>query len=157
TITASSRLTRPWPRRSRLPSATPPDTSPVGSKPRRRPARTPPTKAQIPMFSPFHEGERAVQERVGVRDEADQVGRIVGNALGPPLRVFIRRQRLAILAGLDGDGNVWASPLTGPPGFLHALDDQTVQIEAPLPPGDPLAESARDHALVGLLVIDLAN
>jgi predicted pyridoxine 5'-phosphate oxidase superfamily flavin-nucleotide-binding protein len=109
------------------------------------------------MASPFHEGERAVQARVGVLDEAAQVGRIVDGSIAPAIRVFIRRQRLAVLAGLDAAGNVWASPLTGSPGFISALDPHTIQIEAPLPPFDPLAESVRDSAPVGLLIIDLAN
>jgi uncharacterized protein len=109
------------------------------------------------MFSPFHEGERAVQARVGVREAAEQVGRIVGGSMPPAVRVFIHRQQFAILAGLDAAGNVWASPLAGAPGFISAPDPHTVQIEAPLPPHEPLAGSVRDGAQVGLLVIDLAN
>src|SRR5204862_4315327 len=55
------------------------------------------------------------------------------------------------------DGNVWASPLTGRPGFAHALDPRTVQVDAPIPPGDPLADDLGPGAQVGLLIIDLAH
>jgi len=109
------------------------------------------------MASPFHAGERAVQTRVGVRAEADQVGRIIGGAIPPAVQAFLLRQRLVIVACIDADGNVWASPLAGRPGFIYALDPHTVQIDAQLPPGDPIGESLHAGAPVGLLIIDLAN
>jgi predicted pyridoxine 5'-phosphate oxidase superfamily flavin-nucleotide-binding protein len=109
------------------------------------------------MDSPFHAGERAVQDRVGVRALADQVGRIVGGAIPPAVRLFLQRQRLVILASADADGSIWASPLAGQPGFAHALDPHTVQIDAQLPTGDPVTASLHAGAPVGLLIIDLAN
>jgi predicted pyridoxine 5'-phosphate oxidase superfamily flavin-nucleotide-binding protein len=96
------------------------------------------------MTSPFHPGEREVQRRAGVADEARAVGRIIGNTLTPAMARFLARQRLAVAATLDDRGRPWASPLTGVPGFITTLDTRHLHI-------------AGSHAIagdVGLLVLD---
>jgi predicted pyridoxine 5'-phosphate oxidase superfamily flavin-nucleotide-binding protein len=107
--------------------------------------------------SPFHDGERAVQDRVGVRAKADQLSGIIGEAMPPAVRLFLSRQRLVVVASIDADGNVWASLWSGRPGFVRALDARTVQVSAYLPHGDPIAACLHAGVPVGLLVIDLAH
>ena len=102
----------------------------------------------------FHSGERAVQRRAGVADEARAVGRGIGRTLTPPVARFLARQRLAVAASLDGEGRVWASLLTGPAGFLSATDPGRLSIAAPPIPGDPLGPNLAARSDVGLLVID---
>jgi predicted pyridoxine 5'-phosphate oxidase superfamily flavin-nucleotide-binding protein len=56
------------------------------------------------------------------------------------------------------DGRVWASQLIGEPGFVRALDERTVRIDATPFPGDPLAEVLQGAGTqVGMLAIDLAT
>ncbi len=103
----------------------------------------------------FHEGERAVQARVGVEAESRGLGRGITRSIPPGAEPFLESQRIAILAGVDDAGNVWASLVTGNPGFITAPDAETLRLAAGLPDADPLHDAlARDRA-VGVLVLDL--
>jgi predicted pyridoxine 5'-phosphate oxidase superfamily flavin-nucleotide-binding protein len=64
---------------------------------------------------------------------------------------------LAVAASRDEAGRVWASLLTGPPGFVRAVDEQLVLVGAQPRPGDPLAGNLGHRPDLGLLVIDLAT
>ena len=115
------------------------------------------------MKSVFHEGEREIQKRAGVAEMASRLANGIHSELPPVAREFIQLQPMAIIASMEGNGAVWASVLTGEPGFLRAEEDQTVIVHAEPLPGDPLkqilaslAQNSR-HARVGLLVIDLAT
>src|ERR1700720_1667733 len=102
----------------------------------------------------FHEGERAVQRRVGVAAEAKGLGRGISRDIPPGAQPFLEAQRIAILAGVDDSGRVWASPVTGKPGFITAPNPGRLRLAAGLPDADPLSESlARDRPL-GVLVLD---
>jgi uncharacterized protein len=102
----------------------------------------------------FHSGERDVQRRAGVADEARAVGRGIGRTLTPPVARFLGRQRLAVAASLDAEGRVWASLLTGPAGFLSAADPSRLHVGAQPIPGDPLGPNLAQRPDLGLLVLD---
>jgi uncharacterized protein len=102
----------------------------------------------------FHSGEREVQRRAGVADEARAVGRGVGRTVTPPVERFLARQRLAVAASLDGEGRVWASLLAGPAGFLSAADPGHLRLAVWPIPGDPLTANLAARPELGLLVID---
>ena len=102
----------------------------------------------------FHAGERQVQARVGVEAESHALGRGISQAIPAGAERFLEGQRIAVLAGVDGSGRVWASLVTGSPGFITAPDPRTLRLAASLPGGDPLeAGLGRDSAL-GVLVLD---
>jgi predicted pyridoxine 5'-phosphate oxidase superfamily flavin-nucleotide-binding protein len=67
---------------------------------------------------------------------------------------FLSSQRLAVLSAADREGRVWASLLTGGPGFMTAITETRLGLDAAPAPSDPLAEHVRDGMLVGLLLID---
>jgi len=102
----------------------------------------------------FHSGERDVQRRAGVADEASAVGRIIGRTVSPSAARFLSRQRLAVAASLDAEGRVWASLLAGPTGFLSAADAGRLFVTAQPIPGDPLGPNLAVRPALGLLVID---
>jgi len=52
---------------------------------------------------------------------------------------------------------VWASVLSGAPGFVRAEDERTLRIDAQSPPGDPLDENLKVNDQVGVLVIEPAT
>jgi predicted pyridoxine 5'-phosphate oxidase superfamily flavin-nucleotide-binding protein len=106
---------------------------------------------------PFHAGELAVQARAGVAEEAERVGRIIGDALPSAFHPFLAEQRMAIAASVDDADRVWASLLTGSPGFLRALDEELVLIEGGVAPQDPLLRNLAAKPALGLLAIDLAR
>src|SRR3954452_10862026 len=70
-------------------------------------------RRDIPTDMGFHSGERAVQRRAGVEEDARAVGRGIGRTLTPAIARFLARQRLAVAASLDDRGRVWASLLAG--------------------------------------------
>ena len=112
----------------------------------------------------YHEGELAVQERAGVRDMAARIGRGIHALIPPAAAAFLRERRLVFLGAADAAGRPWAAALSGPAGFVQALDAQAVRIAAAPARGDPFGEvveaaprgdAARGTGmLVGLLAID---
>ena len=105
----------------------------------------------------YHAGELAVQARAGVSESASRIGRGIHDFLPPLAQGFLEDQRLAVGASVGAEGSVWASLLTGPPGFLQAIDDRTVRV-TPLPvPGDALRERIRVNPSFGMVAIDFAK
>ena len=102
----------------------------------------------------FHAGERAVQSRAGVADEAGHLGRGISSAIPDAARPFLASQRIAVLAGIDPSGRVWASLVTGPPGVIAASSPRTLRLAAELPDADPLSEGLTRGRPLGVLVID---
>ena len=102
----------------------------------------------------FHDGERAVQRRVGVVAEARSLGRGISAAIPPGATSFLAAQRLAALAGVDERGRVWASLVMGDPGFITAPDPGTLRIAARLAAGDPLRDAIAQGAPIGVVVLD---
>jgi uncharacterized protein len=104
----------------------------------------------------FHSGEVDVQAHLGVRGEAERVGRIIGSEIPLAVWPFLREQRTAIVGSVDDEGRPWASLLTGPSGFVEAADSDLLRIAAAPVPGDPLAANLRARPELGVLLIDLA-
>ena len=105
----------------------------------------------------FHRGELAVQERVGVRQQAAKIGGSIHRAVPPAAGVFLEQRRFVVLATADPNGRAWASILTGSPGFASAPHPLEVRIHASPAPGDPLDENLETSRFAGLLAIDLAT
>src|SRR5438045_9016193 len=109
------------------------------------------------MAPSFHPGELAVQSRAGVRDQAAKIGTGIRAEIPPVAWGFLLGQRLAVAASVSANGRVWASLLTGKPGFLEPVDERRLRIHARPLAGDPLAENLHDGADLGILVLDLPN
>jgi predicted pyridoxine 5'-phosphate oxidase superfamily flavin-nucleotide-binding protein len=107
--------------------------------------------------TPYHPGELRIQRRVDVSEDAARVGRIIGGTLTAPVRQFLAERETAIAASLDGAGQVWASLLTGPPGFLRAWSDDLLLIEGTPGTAVELTENLSHRPELGLLAIDLAH
>ncbi|BCM90825.1 hypothetical protein IAD21_02687 [Abditibacteriota bacterium] len=105
----------------------------------------------------FHAGEIEMQERAGVRGMAERVGGGIRAFMPPAAQEFLLAQPFVVVAGKDSDGRVWASLLSGEPGFAHALDEGTLLLDVPLPEGDPLRESLQKGSLVGMIALEPAT
>ena len=105
----------------------------------------------------FHEGERLIQHQAGVVEAADHVGKIIRETMPQAVQAFLRVQVFAVSSTTSKEGRVWASLLTGQPGFLRATDERTLEIDGIAPDSDPLWENVRQHPEMGLLVIDFAT
>ncbi|MEV5880577.1 pyridoxamine 5'-phosphate oxidase family protein [Streptomyces sp. NPDC052101] len=77
----------------------------------------------------YHEGSLALQERLGVRERADHVGRSLGQDIKPVAAAFLELQPLLIVGAADpGTGRVWTSALTGTPGFVRATGPRQMSV-----------------------------
>ncbi|MEW5977866.1 MAG: pyridoxamine 5'-phosphate oxidase family protein [Acidobacteriota bacterium] len=105
----------------------------------------------------FHAGELDVQSRAGVRDLAGRVARSIQPFLPSVAQEFLRRQVLAVVASLDSTGKVWASALTGPPGFIEVPDSRSVKLNVSPVRADPLVGNLAVNDQVGLIAIEFAS
>src|SRR5260370_12055983 len=94
----------------------------------------------------FHRGELAVQERAGVRDIAQDVGEGIADHLPPGASEFLERRQMAVLGTVDSHGSVWASVVTGDPGFIETVDDRTLSIATHLTSITPLVPNLATQA-----------
>ncbi|MEU8247923.1 pyridoxamine 5'-phosphate oxidase family protein [Nonomuraea sp. NPDC048916] len=104
----------------------------------------------------FHEGERAVRRRAGLTvDGWGSAG--VGNVIPPVAAEFLSRQPMMVIAAAGDSGAVWASVLTGPPGFITTPDDRTIIADGLPGDGDPLAGRFATERDIGMLAIEPAS
>ncbi|MFE1881808.1 pyridoxamine 5'-phosphate oxidase family protein [Streptomyces diastatochromogenes] len=79
----------------------------------------------------YHAGSLAVQELMGVRDRADHVGRSLGQDIKPIAAAFLELQPLLVVGAADPEtGRMWASALTGAPGFVRATGPRQMSVVA---------------------------
>jgi uncharacterized protein len=105
----------------------------------------------------FHSGEIAVQKRAGVRDIAEDVGEGIADHLPLGASEFLERRQMAVLGTVDNRGNVWASVVTGDPGFIETVDDRTLKIAAPISSSDPLSRDLATERHVALFAPDFVS
>ncbi|MFF3678028.1 pyridoxamine 5'-phosphate oxidase family protein [Streptomyces sp. NPDC002120] len=107
------------------------------------------------MSGAYHAGALAVQERVGVRELAEHVGRSIGTGIRDVAAAFLGLQPHLVVGAADASGRMWASLLTGPPGFVRATGPDRITVTGGLPAGDPLAGAlATDGTRVGTIALD---
>ncbi|GGV32706.1 hypothetical protein GCM10010277_17380 [Streptomyces longisporoflavus] len=103
----------------------------------------------------YHHGSRAVQDLVGVRESADHVGRSVGDGIRPVVAAFLEQRPMLVIGGADPAGAVWASLLTGEPGFVRATGPHQISVAGGPLRTDPLASTlAAEGARVGTIALD---
>ncbi|MEU5851359.1 pyridoxamine 5'-phosphate oxidase family protein [Saccharopolyspora shandongensis] len=111
----------------------------------------------------YHEGERAAQRRAGLLDQGTFSSRAVHAELPHVAREFLAQQVMLVLGAADASGRMWASMLTGKPGFLRAEDDTTLIVAAKPVEGDPLSARLAVPTLgdqrvqVGMIAIEPAT
>jgi uncharacterized protein len=109
------------------------------------------------MTSSYHAGELSVQRQAGVEEQARRIGQGIKATIPPAAQAFLQQQPMVLVGSIDTVGQVWASLLTGAPGFLMPIDQRTLRITATPIFGDPLRDNLHDQAQLGLLAIDLAT
>ncbi|WP_329117327.1 pyridoxamine 5'-phosphate oxidase family protein [Streptomyces sp. NBC_01465] len=86
----------------------------------------------------YHQGSLTVQDRVGVRAQAEHVGRSIGQGIKPVAAAFLGLQPMLVIGAADGAGRIWASLLTGRPGFVRATGPRSISVTGGPHEGDPL-------------------
>lgn len=113
------------------------------------------TSATPSPASPWHAGERAMQDSVGAAERMDLTGRKLLRPLLPDQhRAFYPLLPFVLLGSVDAQGDAWATVRAGAPGFLHSPDPQTLHVAAGPDPADPAQPGLGDGQAVGLLGLD---
>lgn len=108
--------------------------------------------------SPFHAGELAIHERLGIKARMDRQGRhMIREYLTQQHQEFFAQLSYVIVGTADKSGDLWTSILTGKPGFMTASSDKLLQVTANPLHGDPLTENLVVNANIGLLGIELSD
>lgn len=103
----------------------------------------------------FHAGERAMQQRAGVADRMAEVGpRVIRDTMAQAHRVFFAQLPFVVAGTVDAAGQPWASVLAAAPGFMHSPDPRTLRLQAAALAGDPLQDTLRTGAPIGLLGLE---
>lgn len=106
----------------------------------------------------FHAGERALQLQTGAADRLASLGpQVIRPAMPEQHQRFFEGLPFVVVAGLDGAGQPWASPLAGAPGFVAAPAADRLVLHAAFAPMDPLVSAWHPGAPFGLLGIDFAT
>ena len=69
--------------------------------------------------SPYHAGERQVQQRLGEAPTADRHAAAIRPTIPAGVAGQLARQPLVLVSSLDADGRVWTSAVQGVPGFAR--------------------------------------
>lgn len=98
--------------------------------------------------SPFHAGELAVQQRVGMRERIAAAGSAgVRDHMPEQHRQFFGELPFFFIGALDEAGQPWATMLAADPGFIDTPDARTLRVAGGMLAGDPLQGRLRigDH------------
>lgn len=115
---------------------------------------TPPLPGWPHPESPFHEGEQAIQRRLGITEKMEASGRrVIRDYMPEQHREFFAQLPFVLIGSVDADGQPWASVAYGEPGFLSTPDPRQLDVRGHLPHADPLHETLAQGAALGLLGI----
>lgn len=104
----------------------------------------------------FHDGELTVQQRAGVRADAERLtGMLAPAELRGGIVGFLADRTFAVITARDDAGSLWSSPLNGDSGFLTVTSPTTLRIRTNVAHGDPL-DAAPASQSVGLVVMEFA-
>lgn len=107
---------------------------------------------------PFHDGELAIQERLGVREKLEPQGRrAIRRYIPQQHRDFYPLLPYVFIGSVDAEGQPWASMLTGDPGFLSTPDEHILRIQALPQAPDRLATTLHEGAEIAALGVDFTT
>lgn len=112
---------------------------------------------EVSASSPFHEGEIALQERLGQRDVERWARRGIRPFMPEQHRTFFEAQPFLVASARDAGGRPWATLLAGGDGFVSSPDPESLSVAALPVSGDALEEAFQGDTEIGLLGIELAT
>lgn len=107
--------------------------------------------------SPFHAGERSVQDRAGTRARMEVAGpRLIRDHMPDQHRELFEKLPWLIAGAVDAGGQPWAAVLAGTPGFVTTTP-QRMCIAALPHTSDPVCRALTPGGAIGLLGIELST
>lgn len=106
--------------------------------------------------SPWHAGEKTLQEKAGVAERMEAFGqKVIRDYMPDQHRIFYHQLPFMVAASVDALGRPWATLLEGPEGFVSSPDPRQLTIDTQLPADDPATPGLAAGQAVGLLGIEL--
>ena len=104
----------------------------------------------------WHAGEKLLQQKLGVADKMEAVGRrVVRDFMPDQHRAFYAQLPFIVLGSVDAEGDAWATFLEGRPGFMASPSPTVLDIQARPSAQDPAAAGMVAGAPAGLLGMEL--
>lgn len=116
---------------------------------------------QLPSHrqSPWHAGERQLQEKVGVAERMEVLGqKVIRDYMPDQHREFYHQLPFMIAGAVDGAGQPWATLIEGEEGFITSPDPRRLSFDLAamaLDPLDPATSGLGSGEAIGLLGIEL--
>lgn len=116
---------------------------------------------QLPSHrqSPWHAGERQLQEKVGVGERMEVLGqKVIRDYMPDQHREFYHQLPFMIAGAVDGAGQPWATLIEGEEGFVTSPDPRRLSFDLAamaLDPLDPASSGLDAGDAIGLLGIEL--
>lgn len=116
---------------------------------------------QLPSHrqSPWHAGERQLQEKVGVGERMEVLGqKVIRDYMPDQHREFYHQLPFMIAGAVDGVGQPWATLIEGEEGFVTSPDPRQLSFDLAamaLDPLDPATSGLGSGEAIGLLGIEL--
>lgn len=108
------------------------------------------------MRSPWHAGEKQLQQQVGVAERMEVLGqKVIRDHMPDQHRSFYQQLPFIVAGAVDPSGVPWATLIEGAPGFIGSPDPQQLLIAANLPDDDPATPGLAAGQGIGLLGIEL--
>ncbi len=106
--------------------------------------------------SPWHAGERQLQEAVHATERMEVIGqKVIRDYMPDQHREFYHQLPFMVVGAVDGDGRPWATLLEGPEGFVTSDDPQHLFLATQPDPQDPAATGLQAGSAIGMLGIEL--
>jgi uncharacterized protein len=109
------------------------------------------------MSSMYHSGEIRVQTLAGVRDMASKIGQIIRSEMPRIAQDYLSMQCMVVVGTRDANERMWVTALAGKPGFAHAADERTVQVDVLAPVGDPIYQNLAKGGPIGFIATDFVT
>lgn len=108
------------------------------------------------MDASWHAGEKELHRRLGISARMAEVGqRAIRRFMPDQHRAFFGQLPFILTGSKDASGRLWASMLSGAPGFISSPTPTLLQIRALPVPGDSLLEAIAPGHGLGTLGIEL--
>ncbi|MDZ3995842.1 pyridoxamine 5'-phosphate oxidase family protein [Pseudomonas sp. Teo4] len=106
--------------------------------------------------SPWHAGEKRLQEHVGVAERMEVFGqKVIRDHMPDQHRTFYHQLPFLVVGAVDPEGKPWATLLEGPEGFVSSPDPRTLRISTTPASDDPATPGLAAGQAIGLLGIEL--
>lgn len=106
--------------------------------------------------SPWHAGEKRLQEQVGVSERMEVFGqKVIRDYMPDQHRTFYQQLPFIVAGTVDPRGRPWATLLEGREGFISSPDPRQLLVDTQLASDDPATPGLAAGNAIGLLGIEL--